>query len=123
MNGTRVLLDTNIVLYLLGGNPTVTDILDGTYPYLSFISQLELLGYQGITSEEQKHIRKFLEECIIVDINESIKVRTIEMKQKHSIKLPDSIIAATSQFLGIPLLTADKGFLKIRGLNVVMYEE
>jgi predicted nucleic acid-binding protein len=37
--------------------------------------------------------------------------------------LPDSIIAATSIVLEIPLLTADKGFRKINKLNLALYEE
>jgi predicted nucleic acid-binding protein len=38
-------------------------------------------------------------------------------------KLPDSIIAATSLFMEIPLLTADKGFQKISQLNLALFED
>ena len=61
--------------------------------------------------------------CIIIDINEEIKKTTIQIKQKHQIKLPDSIIAATTLFIEIPLLTADKGFKKINKLNLALFEE
>lgn len=123
MSGNNFLLDTNIVLYLLSGNTTVAEIIDGTQIYISFVTQLELLGYKGITAKEQQQVKKFLGECIIVDITEEIKKHTISIKQKHQVKLPDSIIAATALFLEIPLLTADKGFGKISPLNVVLYEE
>jgi hypothetical protein len=123
MNGNRFLIDTNIFLYLLSGNKTITEILDGTQPYVSFITQLELLGYQGISQKDMKSIMKFLEECIIIDINDEIKKHTISISQKHKIKLPDSIIAATSIFLELPLLTADKGFSKINSLRFALYEE
>lgn len=123
MNGNSFLLDTNIVLYLLSGNTTVEEIIHGSQLYVSFVTQLELLGYKGITAKEQQHIKNFLGECIIVDITEEIKKNTISIKQKHQVKLPDSIIAATASFLEIPLLTADKGFAKITALNVALYEE
>lgn len=70
MSGNSFLLDTNIVLYLLTGNSTVAEIVDGSQCYISFITQLELLGYKGISSKEQQKIKAFLAECIIVDINE-----------------------------------------------------
>ena len=123
MNGNSFVLDTNIVLYLLAGNSTVAQIVDGSQVYVSFITQLELLGYKGISNREQQKVKAFLADCIIVDITEEIKKNTIALKQKYNTKLPDSIIAATSQFLDIPLLTADKGFGKLTDMNIVLYEE
>ena len=123
MNGRSFLIDTNIALYLLSGNKTIANILDGSQLYISFITQPELLGYKGITSKEQQIIKLFLNECIIIDINEEIKKTTIQIKQKHQIKLPDSIIAATALFIEIPLLTADKEFKKISKLNLALLEE
>lgn len=117
------MLDTNIVLYLLSGNSTVAEIVDGSQTYVSFITQLELLGYKGISSKEQQKVKAFLADCIIVDITEEIKKNTIAIKQKYHFKLPDSIIAATAQFLDIPLLTADKGFSKLGDMNIALYQE
>lgn len=123
MSGNSFVLDTNIVLYLLSGNSTVAEIIDGAQIYVSFITQLELLGYQGISKREQQKVKSFLADCTIVDITEEIKRNTIALKQKYHIKLPDSIIAATAQFLNIPLLTADKGFSKLTDLNIALYQE
>ncbi len=123
MSGNSFVLDTNIVLYLLSGNSTVAEIVDGSQTYVSFITQLELLGYKGISSKEQQKVKAFLADCIIVDITEEIKKNTIAIKQKYHIKLPDSIIAATAQFLDIPLLTADKGFSKLGDMNIALYQE
>ncbi|MBC7383363.1 MAG: hypothetical protein H7296_10295 [Bacteroidia bacterium] len=61
-----------------------------------------MLGYKGITTEEQQEVKQFLNECIIIDINDEIKMQTIAIKQKHQMKLPDSIIAATSLFIEVP---------------------
>ncbi len=43
----------------------------------------------------------------IVDLNESIKLETVKLKQSNKIKLPDAIIGATSIYMNIPLLSAD----------------
>jgi len=42
MNGNKLLLDTNIILYLLDGDNTLVNILEGKIPYVSFITELEL---------------------------------------------------------------------------------
>ncbi|HMS70382.1 MAG TPA: type II toxin-antitoxin system VapC family toxin [Saprospiraceae bacterium] len=102
MNGDNLLIDTNIALYLLSGDDAISEFLDGYNVYLSFISELELLGYFEITEEGKRSIEVFLADCIIIDFNEFIKQHTIELKQKYRMKLPDAIIAATSQYMNIP---------------------
>ena len=49
MNGGNLLVDTNICLYLLSGNETISEILDGNTLFNSFITQLELLSYPTIS--------------------------------------------------------------------------
>jgi len=123
MNGRSFLVDTNIALYLLGGDVTIANILDSSTIYLSFITQLELLGYSGISASEQKKVKSFINDCVVVDITEDIKIKTITIRQNYKLKLPDCIIAATAQFLDIPLLTADKDFMKIKNFNITFYED
>lgn len=84
--------------------------------------ELELLGYQEITEEEHRRINQFLGECTIININKQIKERTIQIKQNQKVKLPDSIIAATSQYLDIPLFTSDNDFKNVEGISIVVYE-
>lgn len=62
-------------------------------------------------------------QCIIVDINSGIKKDTIEIRRTNALKLPDAIIAATSQYLDIPLLSADKAFGNVDSLSLVSYEK
>lgn len=122
MNGRSFLVDTNVALYLLAGDVTTTNILDNSTVYLSFITELELLGYSKITASELKKVKSFINDCIVVDINADIKNKAINIRQKNKIKLPDCIIAATAQFLDIPLLTADSDFKKIKNLIITLYE-
>jgi predicted nucleic acid-binding protein len=49
MNGNKVFVDTNIILYLLSGDITLAELLNGKQIYISFITQLELLSYSKST--------------------------------------------------------------------------
>ena len=90
--------------------------------FVSFITQLETLGYKGITEKESQKIKSFLNECVIIDINPVIKDFTIKLRQEYSLKLPDSIIIATSLYLNAPVLTADIDFKKIKELDLILFE-
>jgi predicted nucleic acid-binding protein len=121
MNGNNILLDTNIVLYLLSGDKVLADLLFGKKLYLSFINQLKLLGFKGIVRDQYTEINKFIKECIVIDINEEIKNKVIELRRTTRLKLPDSIILATAQYLNIPIITSDDDF-KATGIpEVIIY--
>jgi predicted nucleic acid-binding protein len=122
MNGVRILIDTNTAIYLLNGDSTLARLLDQKSIYISFVSQLELLSFPGITVESEKMILEMIDSCVVIDINNSIKREVIQLRRKYSIKLPDSIIAATAIYFDLPLLTADRGFAKIEELNLMLYE-
>jgi predicted nucleic acid-binding protein len=123
MSGNNLLLDTNIVLYLLGGDSTLVSLLDDKKLYLSFISELELLSYKGISQNELSVIKRFVKECIVVDITPDIKELCIDLRKRNQLKLPDAIIAATASFLNIPFVSADKIFTKVKGIDIIFYEK
>jgi predicted nucleic acid-binding protein len=122
MNGNSILLDTNIVLYFLNGEETLIPILEHKNLFLSFITQLELLGNRNIESNDIQTIKSFISECKIIDITDGIKDYTIQLRQNHSLKLPDSIIMATSLWLKIPLITADNDFRKIKQADLIFFK-
>jgi predicted nucleic acid-binding protein len=122
MNGNNILLDSNIVLFLLNGEQTLIPLLEEKQLYISFITQLETLGYKGISEKESRKIKSFLDECIIIDINPVIKDFTIKLRQEYSIKLPDCIIMATSLYLNAPIITADIDFKKVKELDLILFE-
>ena len=121
VSGTKLILDTNIVLYLLSGDETVAEVINGKQIYISFVTELELLGYSKLSEEEEAQIHSFLSECGIVNITEQVKEKTIALRRAYKLKLPDCIIAATSHYLDIPLMTADPDFKKVEEINVVHY--
>jgi predicted nucleic acid-binding protein len=73
MSGTKLFIDTNIALYLLSGDNTISSILDGKVIYISVISELELLGFRDINQNERKEIELFLNHCSIIGLSEPIK--------------------------------------------------
>lgn len=122
MSGTKLLLDTNIALYLLSGDQVLAALLDQKDISLSIISEMELLGYYGITAAETLQIKAFLKECQVIDINPSIKDLAIEIRKAYQLKLPDAIIAATALHLNLSLISSDAVFKRLGEMNFVFYE-
>jgi predicted nucleic acid-binding protein len=121
MNGNSVVLDTNVVLYLLNGDKKLAELLYNRKLYLSFITQIELLGFKGITTQQKKRIENFIEDCIVIDINEDIKKQVIELRKSTSLKIPDCFVLATSVYLKTPLITSDKA-LSLPSFEIIIYE-
>jgi predicted nucleic acid-binding protein len=123
MSGSsNYLLDTNIVLYLLNGDKVLAEIIDNKTPYISFITEMELLSFHKLSTENEMEVKVFLAHCHIVDMNAKIKAAAIDIRKKCGLKLPDSIIAATSEFLNISMLTADSEFNKLKSLHILQYK-
>ena len=62
----RFVLDTNIILYFLGGR--LADSFPAGAYAISVISELELLAYPGLVSSEEQCIRDFLADLPITDL-------------------------------------------------------
>lgn len=118
----NILIDTNIALYFLAGDKKLAELLDNAVIHLSFISELELLSYPELKKEEQQGIEKFIEDCVVVDINHRIKRKTVTIRQQSNLKLPDAIIAATAIAEQLPFLSADNDFEKVESLQLFSYE-
>ena len=71
MNGNILIIDTNIVLYILDGNKELAELINNKEVYVSFVTELELLGFKGISKSEKKTIKSFLGYCTIININKS----------------------------------------------------
>lgn len=74
---------------------------------------MELLGFPGITREEESLIRQKLAHLTYLPLTGIIEDVVIDLRQTRKIKLPDAIIAATALCFGIELLTLDQHLLAI----------
>ena len=122
MNGNKLFLDSNILLYFLYGDNDVVEIIFDKDVVISFITELELLSFPKLTSDQENNIKELLKNCQLINLNEEIKSLTIELKRKYKLKLPDAIIAATAYYLNLPLITADKQFKQVEELEIILYQ-
>jgi predicted nucleic acid-binding protein len=115
-----LVLDTNVVLYYLGGR--LQKPLDKKQYVISIITEIELLSYPSIQADEMKTIQNFLDDVTVVELKKSIKTETIFLRKKYNLKVPDAIIAATALKLDSPLLTNDKKLLSVSEIETCTVE-
>lgn len=122
MSGKEILADTNILIYLLQGDNTLEEILLGKQLHISFISELELIGFHNASKDHEKKIESLLNDCFIIPLSHNIKSKYKTIRKSHKLKLADSVVAATALSLDMPLITADKQFKSIKALQLIQYE-
>lgn len=115
MKVARFVLDTNIILYFLGGR-LADPFPVGDYA-ISVISELELLAYPGLVSSEEQRIRDFLVDVPITDLTQSVKHHAVNLRKRFGLKLPDAIVAATTLALEATLLTNDQRLLALSDVS------
>ncbi len=122
MNGNKVLVDTNVVIYFFNGNIEIKQLLSGKDLVLASISEIELLSFTGITKADKILLLDFISQCYVVELEKGIKDLAIDLRGKYSLKTPDAIVAASAIDLGLPLFTADKAFRKIKELDLFLIQ-
>jgi predicted nucleic acid-binding protein len=110
-----ILLDTNIVLYLLGGR-LANPLPVGQY-FDSIITEIELLSYFSLSLEEERQIINFLDCITVIGIDNNIKNLAIALRKQYRLRLPDAIIAATAQSLDAILFTNDIRLTNLTEIN------
>jgi hypothetical protein len=116
----RAVIDTNILIswYKTGVISNSND-LTKIAPVFSIITKIEALGFQEITKSEIRAISKMLDTGELVYIDSDIAQQTIKLRQKHNIKTPDAVIAATALTNNSELWTANTSdFSNIEGLKL-----
>jgi len=122
MRSERVAIDTNILLYILGGDKAAHELVKGREVVASTMVRMEALVYHGNDAGHLEQVHRFLQRCQLEEIHRSIQDQAVDLRLRYRIKLPDAVIAATAVHLGIPLITADKIFSKLKPeCEVVLY--
>jgi predicted nucleic acid-binding protein len=126
--GSKILIDTNIAIGYIGNRLSIQtmdkldDLFNSQY-HLSVNNKIELLGYPNLEKIEEEKFKLFINHSIIHQIDNKTIEKTIEIRKKHRIKLPDAIIAATCLVNGLDILTLNvKDFENIEGLKVIQSE-
>jgi len=114
MGDKHLLVDTNVLIHHWNGDARTTSILDGAVIHVSFITEIEILGFHGYTAHERAKVTADMATILITDIDAGIKSAAIDLCARYRMKLADALIAATAIRLGIALVTEDKHFRKLK---------
>ena len=91
------LLDSNILIYAAQPEHAFLDEwLEALDTTLSAISITEILGYEGITSDDEELLEAMFAQLIMQPVSETILRRAAGLRRVRKIKLGDAIIAATA---------------------------
>lgn len=121
------LLDSNILIYLLGEEEELIDRISLYKDYewaMSIISHFELLNGARKQNMDFETMAEFLEEFQVLPFDEEISLAAVRLgekkKTKRNLKFKDLIIAATAQQYGLTLITADRDFKTFeKDLNLI----
>jgi len=123
--GKRYLLDSNIVIdYIAGLLPSRAEqwlhkIIDEEIN-VSIITKIEVLSFSPDKDDNYPILVDFFETSNIFMLTDAIVNKTIQIRQKQRIKLPDAVIASTANIFGLILVTRNTSdFKNIPDLEVV----
>jgi len=116
-----ILADTNVIIYMLEGDEVIAQLFDENRIAISFVTELELLSGKKYSQSQSKFLNTAIEKCSVFNYDNFIKESCIRLRIKYSLKLPDSLIAATSLAYHLPLFTSDKQFAKIKEIETSIY--
>ena len=126
MNGKRYLLDTNAVIQLLAGNPSLRKMVeDSGFLAISVISKLEFLSYPDLTEDEKSAFYELLEDLTVFDLTASdaaLIQEAVAMRIDGGLKLPDAVIAATALVNDCEVITNDAHFAHLKRVQARTYE-
>lgn len=101
----NAVVDTNILIDYLNGSQEAKHELDAFDAiYISLVSWMEIL-VGAREGDEESEIRQFLRRFRIHPVDEGVAERAVEIRHRDKIRLPDAIIWATAQQLGLLLVT------------------
>lgn len=110
--GQRFIIDTCVIIKYLNNEFSnewlnfLDNLMDAT-PYISFITEIELLAWKSGSNAEMARRRIVVNGVRKVYINQPIINRTIAIRKEANIKIPDSIIAATALNNGLTLISTN----------------
>lgn len=74
------------------------------------------MGYRFETTDDKLFTEQICKAFKVIELDQLIVNRTIELRQKYQVKLPDAIIYATAFISGKPLMTNNiRDFLNLDG--------
>lgn len=123
MSGEKYLLDTNAMVALLRGDEVLQQrVRNADWVGISILSEIEFLAFPHITAQDRSALRQFTDRIEVVGLERSSEAlidRIVSLRQRHKLKLPDAIIAATALEAGATLITDDAQLRKVHAMTSV----
>lgn len=115
------LADSNIIIYAITGKHNAAiEFISETFPSVSVITKMEVLGYHNLDRTQFDEFLNFFEIINVIPLTNPIVNKTIEIRKYRKIKLANAIIAATAIVSNLTLVTANlEDFKNIPGLSVL----
>jgi tRNA(fMet)-specific endonuclease VapC len=118
---TLLLLDANVILYLLNGDEKVHPIIHQKTVAINFIVEIELLSWPSLNKKSIEAITGIIKEARCFDYSYQLKEYTIRLRQQYKLKLADAFIASTALTYDLTLISADKVFSKIPSIKFINF--
>jgi predicted nucleic acid-binding protein len=123
--GKRYLLDSNTVIDYIAGlfsdkavqwlNQLIDEEIN-----VSVITKIEVLSFDPDQDDNYPVLVDFFGASNIFELTEDVVNKTIQIRQKQKVKLPDAVIASTALVNGLILVSRNtKDFKNIHNLSVV----
>ncbi len=118
-------LDTNIIIYHLYDTIDLESYIKSyDQIYYSFISKIELLSFPDLAKEEGRKAKDLIQAFSQVMVNDEIVDEAIMIRKKYGLKVPDSIIVASTMVCSAGLFTNDGELKKkISEINIMTLDE
>jgi len=124
--GIKYLWDTNTAIYYLqqqfpsGAEKFMDDLVKDEQPVISAITEIELLCWKTATEKDLEVLHNFINDALVIELEQPIKLKTADIRKTHKIKLPDAIIAATALIYDLTLLSRNvSDFNNISGIKII----
>ena len=124
--GLKYLWDTNTAVYFLqqqfppGAEEFMDEVVRDEQPVISVITEIELLCWKTVTEKDEEIVHLFIKDAIVLELEQSIKRKTAELRKAYKIKLPDAIIAATALVNSLSLISRNvSDFNLIEGIKLI----
>ncbi len=115
-----MLIDSNIIIYASKPEQTaLRELIADKAPFVSAISQIEVLGYHQLTPSEKQYFESFFGVATVLPISDTVVEMAIKLRQSRKIALGDAVIAGSALAYDLTLITRNtKDFKWIADLRL-----
>lgn len=120
-----MVLDTNILIAYLSGEASVVNALthwrsEGRALVIASISFAEVLALPALSPAEIQIITRFLRSFLCIPFDERLAEKAARIARLYRLKLPDAAIAATAADCGMPLVSRDQEFRRVKEIKLAV---